>query len=75
MSWFSLFGGIFYVFGTFITALNFDLGFLRYGRHRRRGVTDDEYRHVSGIPVVGSLFLYSVFNPLEKLVDYRLVAC
>lgn len=66
MSWFSVLGAIFCALGSLLTVFNFHLAFLRYPIHRILGGTQSEYRNISGIPVVGSLFLYSVLTPLEK---------
>ena len=45
------------VLGGFFCALNAYLSWLRYPLHRLRGRRPEEYRHASGAPVVGSLFL------------------
>jgi hypothetical protein len=58
MWWLIIPGFLFYGLGTFLTCINFDLAFLRYRRHRRRGGTDEGFKYVSGIPLFGSVFLY-----------------
>jgi predicted membrane channel-forming protein YqfA (hemolysin III family) len=44
--------------GTLITFLNFYLSFVRYPLYRLRGGATDEYKWVSGAPLVGSLLLW-----------------
>jgi len=44
--------------GTLITCVNFYLTWIRYPLHRWRGGTRENYRWVSGFPLVGSLFLW-----------------
>jgi hypothetical protein len=46
-------------FGTLIACLNFYISFLRYPLHRWRGGTRDDYRWVSGVPMVGSISLWT----------------
>jgi len=46
-----------YVLGAFFCALNFHLSFLRVPILIRRGVPPDKIPHVSGAPLVGSLFV------------------
>lgn len=43
--------------GGFLCCLNFYLSFLRYPVHRMMGGKKEDYRHASGIPAVGSLFV------------------
>ncbi|MHC4718493.1 MAG: hypothetical protein ACYS5V_16095 [Planctomycetota bacterium] len=43
--------------GGLVCCLNFYLSFLRYRVHRMRGGAQESYRWVSGLPVVGSLFV------------------
>lgn len=43
--------------GTLIVAVNVYTSFLRYPLHRLRGGTRDDFRFVSGVPLVGSLLL------------------
>jgi hypothetical protein len=43
--------------GGFVCILNFHLSFLRFFLHRMRGRGRDEYRWVSGFPLVGSLLV------------------
>ena len=72
MLWLIIPGAIFYGLGVLITVLNIDLGFLRERRHKRRGVSDEDYRNVSGIPLFGSVFLYIAAGLLYW--DYPLFA-
>jgi hypothetical protein len=46
--------------GTLITCVNFYCSFLRYPIYRWQGGTRANFRWVSGIPLFGSLFLWSV---------------
>lgn len=46
-----------YFLGAFFCALNFHLSFLRVPLLRRRGVPPKDIPHVSGAPLVGSLFV------------------
>lgn len=50
-------GGCLAAMGGLLTVLNFLL-FLNYPMHRLRGGKPEAYRHVSGIPVFGSLLLW-----------------
>ncbi len=43
--------------GAFLATLNFYLSFLRGSLHRWRRGSTDGYRHVSGVPGVGSLLV------------------
>ena len=47
-----------FVLGTLVTCVNVYTSFIRYPLHRWRGGTRDEFRWVSGVPLVGSLFLW-----------------
>ncbi|MGN6366811.1 MAG: hypothetical protein ACTHN5_00840 [Phycisphaerae bacterium] len=44
--------------GTLITAINFYTSFLRYPLHRRRGGTRENFRFISGFPLLGSFLLF-----------------
>ncbi len=43
--------------GAFFCALNFHLSFLRVPLLRSKGVPDDQIQHVSGAPLLGTLFV------------------
>lgn len=45
-------------FGCFLSLVNFYLSFLRYPVHRLRGRAPDDYRWMSGYPLVGSLVVF-----------------
>jgi len=45
------------ILGGFICCLNFFLSFLRYPIHRMRGAKKENYKWVSGFPLIGSLFV------------------
>ncbi|MEK6702304.1 MAG: hypothetical protein AABZ53_08575 [Planctomycetota bacterium] len=51
-------GVILFAFGAFVTLTNVYLSFIRYPIHLARGGTRETYRWVSGVPIVGSLFLW-----------------
>lgn len=44
--------------GSFITAINFYLSFLRFPVHLACGGSRETYQHISGFPLVGSLLLW-----------------
>jgi hypothetical protein len=44
--------------GTLVTCVNVYTSFIRYPLHRWRGGTRGDFRWVSGLPVVGSAFLW-----------------
>ena len=46
-----------FALGAFFCGLNFYLSFLRAPLLRRKGVPPNEIRHVSGAPMIGSLFV------------------
>lgn len=46
-----------FLLGAFFCGLNFHLSFLRVPLLRRKGVPLEEIQHVSGAPLVGSLFV------------------
>jgi hypothetical protein len=52
-----IFGLILLVLGTLIVWANFYTSFIRYPLHLRRGGTRENFRWVSGIPLVGVLLL------------------
>ena len=45
------------ILGGFICCLNFYLSFLRYPIHKMVGGKKDNYKGVSGFPLIGSLFV------------------
>jgi len=45
------------ILGGFICCLNFYLSFLRYPIHKIGGGNKSNYRWVSGLPLIGSLFV------------------
>jgi len=47
-----------FLFGVYICVLNFYLSFLRYPLYVRRGQRKEDFKFISGIPVLGSLFIY-----------------
>lgn len=49
---------ILFSFGAFFAVLNFYLDILRYPIHRALGGDRDTFRFVSGIPILGALFLW-----------------
>jgi len=51
-------GVVLFGLGTLVTGVNVYTSFIRYPLHRWRGGTRDDFRWVSGIPLVGSLFLW-----------------
>jgi len=63
-------GIVLFGLGTFITLLNVYLSFLRYPIHHVRGGTREDYRWVSGVPLVGSLLLW-LSIPLLPWVGLR----
>jgi hypothetical protein len=46
-----------FLFGTFISIANFYWGWLRWPIYRWRKLPKDDYRNISGIPLLGSLLL------------------
>lgn len=54
----TIIGVVLFSLGAFISSLNFYLSWLRYPVHRLRGGTRDEYKWVSGFPLVGSILLW-----------------
>ena len=52
-----LFSYALFALGSFFCGLNFYLSFLRVPLLRRRGVPLQEIQHVSGAPLLGSLFV------------------
>lgn len=46
-------------FGCILSLVNFYLSFLRYPVHRLRGRAADDYRWISGYPLVGSLVVFA----------------
>jgi hypothetical protein len=44
--------------GAYITLCNFYLSFIRYPIHRLRGGTRESYSWISGLPLLGSAFLW-----------------
>lgn len=46
-----------YFLGAFFCVLNFHLSFLRVPLLRHKGVPDDQIQHVSGAPLLGTLFV------------------
>jgi hypothetical protein len=46
-----------FILGGFICCLNFYHSFLRYLIHRMSGGNKDNYKWVSGFPLIGSLFV------------------
>ena len=53
--------------GGWVCLLNFYLSFLRYPLHRCRGLPEESYRWVSGVPVLGSLFVALSLFELHSL--------
>jgi hypothetical protein len=51
-------GVILFVLGALVTVTNVYVSFIRYPVHLAFGGTRETYRPVSGIPLVGSLFLW-----------------
>ncbi len=49
--------GLAFLFGAFIAISNIYLGYLREPIYRWRKLPKQKYRNVSGIPLIGSLFL------------------
>ena|SRR5688572_6792431 len=47
-----------FVVGGLVTSLNFFLSVLRFPLHALRGGTVENYRHISGLPLIGSLLLW-----------------
>ncbi len=48
---------ILFVIGALVAGMNFYFCFLRYPIFRWRGGAESEYRHHSGIPVIGTIVL------------------
>jgi hypothetical protein len=46
-----------FALGAFLCILNFHLSFTRYAWHRLRGLPRESYKHISGFPIFGSLFV------------------
>jgi hypothetical protein len=67
------FGMIIFALGTFLTALNFYLTFLRLPVHLARGGMHENYRRVSGFPIFGSIFLW-LSIPMLSSVGLRWTA-
>lgn len=51
-------GSVLFALGAFVTMTNAYLSLLRYPIHRLRGGTMETYQWISGVPLVGSLFLW-----------------
>lgn len=52
--------------GAFICVLNFSLSARRYPIHNLLGDTRENYKYVSGFPVVGSIFVLALLVPLSN---------
>ena len=63
-------GAIIFAVGAFITLANVYLSFIRYSVHLALGGTRETYRWFSGIPLIGSLFLW-LSIPLLSSVGLR----
>lgn len=50
-------GWLLFVSGAWFCLLNAYLSFLRYPLHRWRGRPHSSYRSISGVPILGSLFV------------------
>ena len=53
--------------GAWVCLLNFYLAFLRYPLHRLRGLSKESYHWVSGVPILGSLFVALSLFELHSL--------
>ena|ERR1017187_327152 len=64
-----------FALGAWVCLLNFYLSFVRYPVHRWRGLSKESYHWVSGLPLVGSLFVaFSLLrlHPLPALLPIGL---
>jgi hypothetical protein len=63
-------GLILFALGALVTVMNVYLSFIRYPVHLALGGTRETFRWVSGIPLIGSVFLWLSF-PLLSSVGLR----
>jgi len=56
-----------FVLGALVCLTNFYLSFLRYPFHRLRGLPKESYRWISGIPLLGSVFVGLALLDLHPL--------
>lgn len=61
-----------FVFGCYLSLINFYFSFVRYPIFRLRGGNTDDYRSISAVPLLGSLLIVAAL-PFLDTIDLGLV--